>query len=133
MGTPFRAPCRFDVQRCAVHSCEEILSSGAVAFDVAACNMVFGGLPPGLQGLEYHTRISSAATERLLQLLGNAEAVCCAWYNTSSDLYKQLLQLSYPVMMVLLSSNKLQARSENSVLMMADAWVMGQLEAPAPG
>lgn len=67
--------------------------------------------------------VVSLAVERLLELLGDAEAVCQAWYDGTSILGQQLLELSLPSVLVLLSSDSLSAWSENNVLMMATKWI----------
>ena len=64
------------------------------------------------------------ATEALLQRLGDAEAVCGSRYDYTSDLNLQLQQLNHASLLALLTSDKLKARSENNVLMMADMWVV---------
>ena len=67
------------------------------------------------------------ATEALLQRRDDAEAVGGSWYVDTSDLDtldKQLEQLSLASLLALLKSDNLKARSENSVVMMADACVL---------
>ena len=47
---------------------------------------------------------------------------CGSRYDYTSDLNLQLQQLNHASLLALLTSDKLKARSENNVLMMADMW-----------
>ena len=110
------------------HCCEELAKRKPADFDIPAINSVLS-LPPGLHGLPAFTSVLGTATERLLELLGDAEAICSSWYDDTSNLDSVLLQLSHAALLVLLKSDALKAQSENSVLMMADAWVAGPVGA----
>ena len=103
--------------------CDELSKRSSTDFDISAINTVFN-LPPGLHKMPVVVAAMGKATEALLQRLGDAEAVCGSWYDDTSDLEVQLLQLSHSSVLALLRSDNLKARSENSVLMMADAWVV---------
>ena len=93
--------------------------------EISAINTIFN-LPPGLHDMPAFGVAMDKATEALLQRLGDAEAVCGSRYESryTSDLDLQLQQLNHASLLVLLMSDKLKARSENNVLMMADMWVI---------
>ena len=119
----FAIPRRFDVPLCLSCCCDELSKRSPADYDIPAINTVFS-LPPGLHDVPAVAAAMGKATEALLQRLGDAEAVCGAWYDNASDLDKQLQQLSLASLLALIQSDKLTARSENSLLMMADAWVL---------
>lgn len=126
--------CRFGPLLCLGHCCEELAKHPEQDYDVAAVDMLLSSCPPGMLDLASLPAILSAATDSLLRQLGDAEALGNAVHATSSTpsdsnsvggLQHLLLQLSQPAAIVLFSSNAIQTRSENSVLMMVDVWMQG--------
>ena len=107
---------------CLSSCCQELSKRSPADFDAVAIHKVFD-LPPGLHDLAAFADVVVKATDALLVWVGDAEAVCNAWYDESSDLDQRLLQLTQPALLALLKSGQLWAHSENSVLLMADAWV----------
>ena len=83
-------------------------------------------MPSGLQSITEFTPVTSIATQRLLQLMGDAEAIGNSLTgNSPAELGKDFLNLSHATLLALLKSDQLKARSENSGLMVTDAWVAG--------
>ena len=81
-------------------------------------------LPHGLQSTSWFIELAAKATERLVQLFGDAEAIGQAVYFQTDPLGigKDFMDLSLASLIALLTSPLLKARSENSVLMILDAW-----------
>ena len=112
---------------CAVHGIDALASRSAADFDMVAVEAVFN-LPPAVQSVAAFTAVAAMVTERLLKLLGgsDAEAIGNALlHSQQGSLRSSFLNLGHAALLALLKSDQLKARSENSVLMIADAWVWG--------
>lgn len=92
-------------------------------YDIPTISAVFSNLTTEWRNLPAFSTVVSTATERLLQLLGDADVVCSACCNLEPLVRQQLSQLSQPGLLALLRSPQLQACSENSVLMMVSNWI----------
>lgn len=116
---------RLDMPGCLAHCCSRLVNNDVEAFSIAAINRVLSDLPSCLDCHPGRSRLLQFATDRLLQLFGDTEAVCCALGDPSVALAVQLQQLSQPAVLALLRSPHLLAHSENTVLLMVAAWAVG--------
>ena len=113
---------------CLPHVMEALAKRRPEDFDLPAIELTLN-LPPGIQSLEGFSAVTAAATQRLLQLMGDVEALGSALCNRPTKPTKltqlgiDFLNMSHAALLALLRSDELKARSVNSVLMVAHAWV----------